>query len=120
MQKSLLNERYVKYTAWFGLSNHYLIILKRRVSLLDNESVKIGNILKRLRKSKLLSQEEFAFRSGVDRRYISDLERDIYKPGLLTFINMARALEMKPSELMKEFEDCIDILKDLDQTDYDE
>ena len=88
--------------------------------MLDNESVKIGKILKRLRKSKLLSQEEFAFRSGIDRKYISDLERDIYKPGLLTFMNMARALEMKPSELMKELEDSIDILKNVDQTNHDE
>ena len=88
--------------------------------MLDNESVKIGKILKRLRKSNLLSQEEFAFRSGIDRKYISDLERDISKPGLVTFMNMAIALEMKPSDLMKEIEDGIDILMDLDQTDYEE
>lgn len=76
--------------------------------MLDNESVKFGKIIKRLRKNKLLSQEELAFRSGIDRKYISDLERDISKLGPLTFIHLAMALEMKPTELMKELENSLD------------
>ena len=79
--------------------------------MLDNKSIKFGEFLKRMRKEKLQSQEELAHLSNRDRRFISDLERDKSQPSLSTIVHIAFALKMKPSELMKEFEESTELLK---------
>jgi transcriptional regulator with XRE-family HTH domain len=73
--------------------------------LKEKKTIKIGNVLERLRRKRLLSQEQLAELSNRDRRYISSLERDEYLPGFKTLVNLAIALDMKPSELMKEIEE---------------
>ena len=35
---------------------------------------KVGTTIKELRKAKGMSQETFAYESGIDRRYMSDIE----------------------------------------------
>lgn len=76
-----------------------------------NENVNIGTIFKRLRKAKRLSQEELAFRCNINRRYIYDLEHDIHHPGFDLFVNLAWALGMEPSELMKELQQNLNLRK---------
>lgn len=71
---------------------------------MEDKKIFIGEVLKRLRKSKKLSQEELAFRCNLDRTFISMLERDIKQPTITTIFGIAGALEMKPSELVKEIE----------------
>lgn len=62
----------------------------------------IGYTLKRLRKSMLLTQQELAFQSGLDTRTINLLENNKQEPLLSTIISLAIALNMEPSEFMKE------------------
>lgn len=69
------------------------------------ENITIGAILKRVRKSLKLSQEELAHRSSLDRTYISMLERNIKQPTITTIFLLSEALEMKPSEFIKLLED---------------
>jgi transcriptional regulator with XRE-family HTH domain len=65
----------------------------------------IGIVLKRIRVGKCISQEEVAFRSSLNRAYISMLERNRSKPSLKIIFALAAALEIKPSEFIKEIEE---------------
>lgn len=60
-----------------------------------------GQVLKNLRKKQKLSQEELAFRSNLDRTYISMLERSINQPTLNSLFAIATALDLKASEFIK-------------------
>ncbi|KQL21443.1 helix-turn-helix domain-containing protein [Cytobacillus solani] len=64
----------------------------------------IGETLKKLRKSKLLTQEDLAEESGLDTRTISLLENNQQEPLLSTISSLAVALGMEPSEFLKEIE----------------
>jgi transcriptional regulator with XRE-family HTH domain len=59
-----------------------------------------GESLKKYRKKRNISQEEFAFRAGLDRTYISGLECGKRNPTLKILVKLANALNMKPSELL--------------------
>lgn len=59
-----------------------------------------GKVISQLRKGLGLSQEELGFRSGYHRTYISQLERGIKSPSLKTIFNLAKALNITPSELI--------------------
>ncbi|GBF12404.1 helix-turn-helix transcriptional regulator [Tepidibacillus infernus] len=63
-----------------------------------------GKVLKNLRVNRKISQEELAFRSKLDRTYISLLERGKRKPSLNTIYALSKALSIKPSELIREVE----------------
>lgn len=68
------------------------------------KTIKIGKVLRKLRKVRNLSQEEIAGRTGLDRTYISMLERNIKQPSITTIFLLAEALEIQPSELVREIE----------------
>lgn len=63
-----------------------------------------GSILKRRRMLANVSQEELAFRAGVDRTYISRLERGVRQPTITTLIGLGAALGIPASELVSETE----------------
>lgn len=91
---------------WFNKQSTIVIDLKRRYFLLSEiENITIGTVLKRVRKSLKLSQEELAHRSSLDRTYISMLERNIKQPTITTIFLLAEALKMKPSEFVQLLED---------------
>jgi transcriptional regulator with XRE-family HTH domain len=66
-----------------------------------------GKALKRLRKDRKLSQEELADLSGLDRSYISILERNLKLPSLYTILALASGLGIKASEFMMEMENQV-------------
>ncbi|WP_249928305.1 helix-turn-helix domain-containing protein [Niallia circulans] len=68
------------------------------------KAIMIGNVLKLIRKDRGLSQEEIAGRTGLDRTYISMLERNIKQPSITTIFLLAEALDIKPSEFVAELE----------------
>ncbi|UOB66010.1 helix-turn-helix domain-containing protein, partial [Bacillus thuringiensis] len=57
-----------------------------------------GNVLQEYRLNSKMSQEELAFNSGLDRTYISLLERGKRKPTINTLFALARALKVNPSQ----------------------
>jgi len=59
-----------------------------------------GNSLRELRKGLGLSQEELALRCGLDRTYISGLERGKRNPTLKVLSVVAQHLEVSPSDLL--------------------
>lgn len=60
---------------------------------------RIGWNLRRLRKEREISQEDFATDSGFDRGYISGVERGVRNPSVLVLERIAAALEVDISEL---------------------
>ncbi|MCM3693222.1 helix-turn-helix domain-containing protein [Neobacillus niacini] len=72
--------------------------------MIYNSHLDFGKALKRLRKERDLSQEKLADLSGLDRSYISILERNLKLPSLYTILALATGLDIKPSEVMMEME----------------
>ncbi|WP_114431918.1 helix-turn-helix domain-containing protein [Phyllobacterium bourgognense] len=57
--------------------------------------------LRTLRQAKDLSQEELAHRAGIDRTYISALERNVYNASIDVVDRLAEALGVEAAELLK-------------------
>ena len=72
--------------------------------MIDYEAIKIGKVFEMLRRQSLMTQEDLAEKSDRDRRTISDIENDKYKPAFETLVNLAYAFNMLPSELFLEIE----------------
>jgi transcriptional regulator with XRE-family HTH domain len=62
---------------------------------------RLGINLRRLREAKGLSQEAFAFEAGVHRTYVSDIERGARNPTIIVVENLAIALGVTASDLLK-------------------
>lgn len=61
----------------------------------------VGRNVRRVRTTKGLTQEQFADRSGFSQQYISDLERGLRNPTVVTLFELAQALETTPVQLLK-------------------
>jgi transcriptional regulator with XRE-family HTH domain len=57
--------------------------------------------LKRLRTAAGLSQEELAHRVGIDRTYVSSLERRVYAASIDLVARLADALGVEPDALLR-------------------
>lgn len=62
----------------------------------------IGNRLIELRQSKELSQEKLANMAGLDRSYISRIERGMLSPSLENFFKICMTLEVLPCAFLEE------------------
>jgi predicted transcriptional regulator len=56
---------------------------------------------RRLRHAKGISQEDLAYESGVNRTYLSKLEKAATYPGLEIIAKLATVLECDPAELLR-------------------
>jgi transcriptional regulator with XRE-family HTH domain len=56
--------------------------------------------VRQLRKSSGITQEELAFKAGIDRTYASQIERAVANPSLGIICQIADALDCKPEELL--------------------
>lgn len=66
-----------------------------------------GIVIKKYRLERSISQEELAFESGLDRTYISLLERGKRKPTINTLFAISEVLRIKPYNIIKEIEGLI-------------
>lgn len=57
--------------------------------------------LRRIRTDRALSQEALADLAGIDRTYVSALERQVYSASLDTIEKLATVLGVKPTELLE-------------------
>lgn len=60
---------------------------------------KIGTRVRKLRKSKGFSQEDFAYEVGLDRSYMGGVERGERNIAALNLIKIAKALKVEVGEL---------------------
>jgi transcriptional regulator with XRE-family HTH domain len=58
-----------------------------------------GAAIRNIRKQRGVSQEGLALACGLDRTYISGIERGTRNPSLTNIFKIAAALEMSPSEV---------------------
>ena len=63
--------------------------------------VQFGARVRALRQSEGLSQESFAARCGLDRTYISGIERGVRNVSLLNISVIATALDLSIAELLE-------------------
>lgn len=62
----------------------------------------IGGVLRVKRQKLAISQEEFAERAGVDRTYVSILERGLKSPTVETLEKICAALGTLPERVLEE------------------
>ncbi|MYL71729.1 helix-turn-helix domain-containing protein [Halobacillus litoralis] len=68
----------------------------------------VGRKIKQLREEKGISQEEFAYLVGIDRTYISFIERGRRAPRLPMLYRIANVLEVPASSLVVEVKETPD------------
>lgn len=72
---------------------------------MSGEPIKaFGLVIKEMRKAHGLSQEAFSDEAGLDRSFLSQVETGRKQPSLLTIFQLAMALKVDASELLKQVE----------------
>ncbi len=66
-----------------------------------------GEILKELRLKKGLTQQQLADYAGIDRAYISELERGLLMPSVETVFRIAKVLKIKPQQIIELMNDRV-------------
>lgn len=66
-----------------------------------------GQVLRRLRKEANLSQESLALEAGVERNFVSLIERGINQPTLRIMFKLAKALNTTPSKMLALVENAL-------------
>jgi transcriptional regulator with XRE-family HTH domain len=61
---------------------------------------KLGARIRELRETAGISQEELADRAGLHRTYVGGIERGERNVGVLNLVQIARALKVKPADLL--------------------
>lgn len=69
-----------------------------------NPATAFGQALRHFRTKLKISQERLSQESGLDRSYISLLERGLRQPSLTTILLLAKALNSSSLELISEVE----------------
>lgn len=69
------------------------------------DSIVVGWVIQKIREEQHKSQELVSGLAGIGRTHLSAIERGERKPTLETFFKIAYALNMRPSEIMKEIEE---------------
>jgi transcriptional regulator with XRE-family HTH domain len=64
----------------------------------------LGDALRHTRERRGLSQEQLAGDAGLDRTYISLIERGQKSPTLRTLLRLADVLDVAPSKIVREME----------------
>jgi transcriptional regulator with XRE-family HTH domain len=65
----------------------------------------LGEVVRRRRQARGLSQEDLAHLSGLHRTYISDLERGLKSASVRALVALSHALDVAPSDLLHEAEE---------------
>ena len=63
--------------------------------------IKVGQKIKQLRTELKFTQEDLAFKVGVDRSYMGFLERGEKNPTLSTLVKVARALKVSLKDMFE-------------------
>ncbi len=70
----------------------------------SNLATTFGQVLRKVREDSGMSQEYLASECGLDRTYISLIERGQRNPTLKTVFVLSEALEVAPSTLIRKME----------------
>ena len=70
-----------------------------KLKIQPNEA--FGKVLRALRVERGLSQEALALEAEIQRNYVSLIERGINQPTITIIFKLAKALEIKPSQMVE-------------------
>ena len=59
-----------------------------------------GQVLRTLRKKSGLSQEQLALEAGIERNFVSLIERGVNQPSIRIIFKLAQALSVPPSTMI--------------------
>ncbi len=68
----------------------------------DREEIKVGEKIKRLREDRAISLEDMARRTGISASVLGQMENHLISPPLGTLIRIAKALNVKVGDFLKE------------------
>lgn len=68
-----------------------------------------GSVLREIRQLKGMSQEALALDVGIDRTYVSMLERGLRQPTLATILELAEILGVSADEMVRRTADLLDV-----------
>jgi transcriptional regulator with XRE-family HTH domain len=71
----------------------------------SREGIKFGDTIRRLRAERGYSQEVLAERAKLNADFLGFIERGDNLPTLTTILQLARALGVKPSSMIKDFDE---------------
>jgi transcriptional regulator with XRE-family HTH domain len=81
-----------------------MVMAKRHKQIQPRSGVEkaFGQVVRIIREEELkISQAELEKRTGLNRTFISDLERGIQGPGIRTIFRIAKGLEASPDSLLR-------------------
>ena len=65
----------------------------------------LGRLIKEARLAQGMTQDELSHAAGLDRSYLSQLERDLKSPTVQMLLRICRALDVRPSQLIATLEE---------------
>jgi transcriptional regulator with XRE-family HTH domain len=71
----------------------------------------LGQLIRENRRNAGISQEELAARSGLDRTYVSGVERGVRNPSLTALLKIAKGLSLSLSMLLNGLEENMKLSK---------
>lgn len=71
---------------------------------MEDPGIAFGVVLRSLRKRAGLSQEQLALEAGVERNFVSLIERGVNQPTIRVIFKLATALRVRPSEILSAVE----------------
>jgi len=72
------------------------------------EAVALGKVIRHVRKARQMTQEALAFESGVNRTYLSQIERGLQNPTVETLFKLTRALKVPAADVIQAVERDVD------------
>ena len=86
--------------------NNHVVMAKRRRQVQPRSGPEraFGEALREIRKDRGVSQMDLFMESGIDRTYISAVERGIQSPTIRMIVRFAKCLKVRPSELVRRME----------------
>lgn len=74
----------------------------KSLHFMDSIQTKLGERIQEIRKERSFSQEDLAFKCGLHRTYISDVERGARNISIRNLKRIAQSLEISLSDLLKD------------------
>lgn len=84
--------------------------LCKKVHRLDISKI-FGQVLRQRRKESGLTQEKLALEAGIQRNYVSLIERGINQPTIAMLFKLAVVLKCNPSDLVEDTEKKMKVAK---------
>lgn len=88
---------------------------RKQVQPLSGVEKAFGQAMRTIREEREISQMALHVKTGLDRTFISDLERGIQCPSLRTILRVAGGLDVTPCMLLKRTQESPHFVASLDE-----